>query len=163
MTDFKWYLVQSKPGQSERAAQELEKQGYEVFFPTIEVEKIKKGHRVKQTEPMFPGYVFIELSELSSNWRPIRSTRGVARMVSFGNKPAEVPDDVVEQLRTHVRSRPAKSSLTSNHPVSLEDGPFKHLNAIFIEYDGDQRAFLLLELLGKWQRLSVPLEHIRGV
>ncbi len=162
MADFKWYLVQSKPGQSERAAQELENQGYEVFFPTIEVEKIKKGHRVHQTEPMFPGYVFIELSELSSNWRPIRSTRGVLRLVSFGNKPAVVPDEVVEQLRVQKRLEPTTTSLTPDQPIRLEDGPFKHLNAIFIEYDGEQRAFLLLELLGKWQRLSVPLAHIRG-
>ena len=77
MTDFRWYVVQSKPGQAERAAQELQNQGFEVFCPTIKVERVRSGKRMEKIEPLFPGYVFIELSELTSNWRPIRSTRGV--------------------------------------------------------------------------------------
>lgn len=163
MSDLKWYLIQSKPGQTQRAAQELTNQGYEVFLPTLTIEKLKAGKRVEKTEPLFPGYVFIELSELNSNWRPIRSTRGVARLVSFGNVPAVVPDDVVEQLRDKVRTQAVQTSLKPNAPVDIIEGPFQHLNAVFVEYDGEQRAFLLLELLGKWQRLSLPLSHIKNV
>lgn len=163
MSDLKWYLIQSKPGQAQRAAQELTNQGYEVFLPTLTTEKLKAGKRVEQIEPLFPGYVFIELSELNSNWRPIRSTRGVARLVSFGNAPAVVPDDVVELLREKARNQSVQVSLEANKPVNITEGPFKHLNAIFVEYDGEQRAFLLLELLGKWQRLSLPLTHIKSV
>lgn len=76
MTDFRWYVVQSKPGQAERAAQKFQNQGFEVFCPTIKVERVRSGKRIEKIEPMFPGYVFIELSELTSNWRPIRSTAG---------------------------------------------------------------------------------------
>jgi transcriptional antiterminator RfaH len=32
---------------------------------------------------------------------------------------------------------------------------------VFVEYDGEQRAFLLLELLGRWQKVSVELGVIR--
>lgn len=163
MGDFKWYLVQSKPGQAQRAAQELSNQGYEIFCPTIQVEKIKGGKRLEQTEPLFPGYVFIELSELSSNWRPIRSTRGVARIVSFGDQPAVVPDDAIELLRENARRQAIQMSLKSKDPVTLAEGPFKNLDAVFLEYDGEKRAFLLLELLGTWQRLSVPLSHIKRI
>lgn len=163
MADFKWYLIQSKPGQAAKAAQELLNQGYEIFLPTLQVEKVVKGRRVERVEPLFPGYVFIELSELSSNWRPIRSTRGVARLVSFGDKPAVVPDDVVELLRSQLRSQNTETALKPREPVTLASGPFRHLNAVFLEYDGDKRAFLLLEMLGKWQRLSVPLDQIQSI
>lgn len=161
MTDFRWYVVQSKPGQAERAAQELQNQGYEVFCPTIKVERIRAGKRVEKVEPLFPGYVFIELSELTSNWRPIRSTRGVARVLTFGNKPAVVPDDVVEGLRDRVRAQTELHNLEPQQPVFIEEGPFSNLNAIFLEYDGEKRAFLLLELLGRWQKLSLPLGAFR--
>lgn len=161
MADFKWYVVQSKPGQVERAAQELLNQGFEIFSPRITVERIRAGKRIEKVEPLFPGYLFIELSELNSNWRPIRSTRGVARILTFGDKPAVVPDDVVENLRDRLRSEGELCSLEPQQPVRIEEGPFSNLNAVFLEYDGEKRAFLLLELLGRWQKLSLPLEAFR--
>lgn len=164
MASFNWYVVQSKPGQAERAAQELENQGFDTFLPLIRVEKIKRGKRSEQIEPLFPGYLFIYLSEMESNWRPIRSTRGVARLVTFGDKPAVVPHPVVAALREQLRgskSEPAAPTLKPQQRVSIIDGPFQGLNAVFEQYDGEQRGFLLLELLGRWQRLSLSLETFR--
>jgi len=160
MSDYKWYAVQSKPGQAERAEQELRNQGFEVFLPLITVEKLQRGKRVEKIEPLFPGYLFIELSELASNWRPIRSTRGVARILTFGDKPAIVPDDVIELLRDSLKHAADKPSLEPNQTVRIASGPFNNLNAVFVEYDGEKRAFLMLELLGQWQRLSLPLNAI---
>ncbi len=161
MSDYKWYVVQSKPGQAEKAAQELRNQGFEVFLPLVKVEKLNRGKRVEQEEPLFPGYLFIELSEVASNWRPIRSTRGVARVITFGNQPAVVPDDVVEQLRDSLKQQAEMRTLEPNQPVRITEGPFANLNAVFTEYDGEKRAFLLLELLGQWQRLSIPLDALK--
>ncbi len=161
MSDYRWYVVQSKPGQAEKAAQELRNQGFEVFLPLVKVEKLKRGKRVEQEEPLFPGYLFIELSEVASNWRPIRSTRGVARVITFGNQPAVVPDDVVEQLRDSLKQQAEVRTLEPNQPVRITEGPFANLNAVFTEYDGEKRAFLLLELLGQWQRLSIPLDALK--
>lgn len=161
MSDYKWYVVQSKPGQAEKAAQELQNQGFEVFLPRVSVERLKRGKRTEQEEPLFPGYLFIELSEVASNWRPIRSTRGVARLITFGNRPAVVPDEVVEQLRDSLRQHAQQCTLKPNQPVAITEGPFANLNAVFTEYDGEKRAFLLLELLGQWQRLSVPLSALK--
>ena len=153
--------LQARPGQTERAARELLNQGYEVFSPDIRLEKLRGGKRIECIEPLFPGYVFIELSELESNWRPIRSTRGVARLVTFGTKPAVVPDEVVEQLRKRRHASAADAPLRPDQSVRIEEGPFQHLDAVFVEYDGDKRAILLLQLLGQWQPLSVPLDSIR--
>jgi transcriptional antiterminator RfaH len=163
MSDFKWYVVQSKPGQAEKAAQELQNQGFEIFLPLIKAEKLKRGKRIEQEEPLFPGYLFIELSEVASNWRPIRSTRGVARIITFGNKPAVVPDDVVEQLRDSLKHRAEMHSLEPNQPVRITEGPFANLNAVFAEFDGEKRAFLLLEMLGQWQKISLPLTALKKI
>lgn len=159
--DYRWYVVRSKPGQTKRAVQELQNQGFEVFCPSITVEHIRAGKRVTCVEPLFPGYLFIELSELTSNWRPIRSTRGVAQILTFGERPAIVPDDVVESLRDQVRTYEELHKLEPQHPVRIEEGPFSNLNAVFLEFDGEKRAFLLLEMLGRWQKLSLPLDAFR--
>ncbi|TCK07120.1 transcription/translation regulatory transformer protein RfaH [Marinobacterium mangrovicola] len=163
MSRYNWYVVQAKPGQTARAQQELENQGFDLFVPWIEVEKVKRGKRVTEEEPMFPGYLFIWLSEMESNWRPIRSTRGVARIITFGNKPAIVPPAVVEALRSKLRvDKEPEHQLKVQQKIEITEGPFKGLDAVFEQYDGEQRAFVLLELLGKWQRLSVDLGSIRG-
>lgn len=162
MSGYNWYVVQSKPGQAARACAELENQGYDLFFPQITVEKIKRGKRVEVVEPLFPGYLFIWLSEVESNWRPIRSTRGVARLITFGNTPAVVPHEVIEALRQKLRTdQEPEQRLKPNQTVAITEGPFAGLDAVFVEYDGEQRAFLLLELLGRWQKVSVELGVIR--
>lgn len=73
-----WFVIQSKP------CQELQKQGYEVFLPTIEIEKIISEKRVQKEEPLFSRYLFIQFNQSDSNWTSLRSTRGVSDLVCFG-------------------------------------------------------------------------------
>ena len=157
---FNWFVIQAKPGQLLKAQAELEQQGFETYLPLLKTEQIKKGKRVEVEAPLFPGYLFIFLSKEESNWRPIRSTRGVARLISFGNEPAIVPMDVVNAIRAQLRNTDAEQPFRKDDKVSISDGPFKDLQAVFIEYDGEQRAFVLLELLGRWQKMSVELSAI---
>ncbi|WGI26618.1 transcription termination/antitermination NusG family protein [Halomonas alkaliantarctica] len=53
------------------------------------------------TETLFHHYLFIELDQVVSNWRPIRSTRGALSLVAFGDQPATIPTHLVETLRQH--------------------------------------------------------------
>ena len=161
MNSFDWYVVQTKPGQTLKAKAELENQEFDIFCPMINVEKLKQGKRSTLSEPMFPGYLFIYLSEMASNWRPIRSTRGVSRLISFGNTPARVPKPVLQQLRDQLRaSQPDTALYTKDQPISINEGPFVGLNAIFSEFNGEKRAFLLLDLLGRWQKIDISLASI---
>src|SRR5690606_503175 len=73
-----------------RAEETLRRQHFECYRPQ------KHG---KTEEPLFPGYLFIRLDRQLDNWYPIRSTRGVARVISFGGEPTPVRDELIEQLR----------------------------------------------------------------
>lgn len=157
---YNWYLIQAKPGQALKAQQELENQAFDTYLPMIEVEKIVRGKRTQKREALFPGYLFIYLSTEESDWRPIRSTRGVAKIVRFGDSPAIVPADAVANIRAQLRDQVVETEFTAQSTVRVTDGPFKGLDAIFQSYDGEERAFLLLELLGKWQRISIDLDKL---
>jgi transcriptional antiterminator RfaH len=159
---YNWYLIQAKPGQAKKAQDELDNQGFDTYLPEISVEKIVRGKRSEKLEALFPGYLFIYLSTEESNWRPIRSTRGVAKVVRFGETPAIVPADAIANIRAQLKGQTAESEFTPDTAVNITDGPFKGLQAIFQGYDGEQRAFLLLELLGKWQRLSLDLDKLEA-
>lgn len=52
----------SKPRQEERAYENLVRQGYSCFLPKISVETIRSGKIYLKQEPLFPRYVFVQLS-----------------------------------------------------------------------------------------------------
>lgn len=156
-----WYLLQTKPKQDARALENLENQGFECFAPVLEVERIRAGKRREVAEPLFPGYLFIHLDQVSDNWRPIRSTRGVSRLVTFNDTPLPVADDIIEQLRQRMSEADHQDALKSGDPVRICQGAFAELDAIFDCYDGTERVVILLNLMHRTQRLTMPLANIR--
>src|SRR5215475_13563299 len=93
-----WYLVHCKSREEDRAQQHLERQNYECYRPLYERERIRHGRRQTAQTALFPGYLFIRLDRLHDNWLPIRSTRGVLRIVRFAEYPLPVADDIVEEI-----------------------------------------------------------------
>ncbi|WP_435607647.1 transcription/translation regulatory transformer protein RfaH [Pseudomonas knackmussii] len=160
-TGKQWYLIQCKPRQDMRALEHLERQGYQCLLPTHEVERLQKGKLQQLTEPLFPGYLFIHLDRVDDNWMPIRSTRGVNQIVSFGGRPTSVPEAIVSKLQsTNTSVAPA---LIAGDRVALNDPSLQQLEAIFLEKNGEERVLLLLTLLQREVVVSVPLVQVQKI
>ncbi|MCA1769044.1 MAG: transcription/translation regulatory transformer protein RfaH [Halomonas sp.] len=160
----RWYVIQCKGGESFRAAEHLANQGYEVFHPVLEVQKKRRGKLEWVSEPLFPYYMFVRLDQLVSNWRPIRSTRGVLKLVGFGDMPVAVNDELVTALREQGSLRDdatANLYFRAGETVQITEGPFKDLQAVFADHKGAERAIVLLNLLHRQQRLEVPVAQLR--
>ncbi|WP_425327604.1 transcription/translation regulatory transformer protein RfaH [Pseudomonas nitroreducens] len=155
----RWYLVQCKPRQDLRALANLQQQQYECLLPLRQDERISQGILELRSEPLFPGYLFIELDTLQDNWMPIRSTRGVSQIVRFDNVPLPVPHSVIEGVRSHaatvVRLFQAGDRVRISAPGSLG------IEAIFENRDGTERVILLLKLLQRESHVSVPVIHVQ--
>ncbi|SDK05028.1 transcriptional antiterminator RfaH [Pseudomonas indica] len=157
--DKSWYLVQCKPRQDERAEEHLTRQGYACYRPHCRRERLVRGHRQEATESLFPGYLFIHLAS-NDNWSPLRSTRGVNRVVSFGGRPIIVDDALIAQLQ-HRAEPSVEKMLQPGEAVRILEGSFAELDAIFLSMDGDDRVVLLMNLLNRQQQISLPLASIR--
>jgi transcription elongation factor/antiterminator RfaH len=119
-----WYALQHKPSQGDRALTHLQNQGIASFYPKITVEKIKAGKRTKKLEPLFPGYLFVNLEQTDPMWAKLRSTRGILRIVSFANKPAAIPDDVILKtactpLQSRAASNPVRPWIWKTDPLRV--------------------------------------------
>ena len=101
-----WYLVHTNPRQEQCALENLQWQGYECYFPVKLAEKLRLGKMRTVEQPLFSRYFFILLGQGPSaqSWTPIRLTKGVNRMVTFGNTPAKVDDALIALLRSHEES-----------------------------------------------------------
>lgn len=157
----RWYLLQSKPNQAARALEHLQRQAYPCFLPLRQVERVVRGRRQQTEEPLFPNYLFIQLDDVHDNWMPIRSTRGVSRLVGFGGQPLPVPDAVIEQLRQ--RMMPPDNLLQPGDRVRINNGSFAEIEAIFLAHDKDERVLLLINLLQRENTLSFHLKDISKV
>ncbi|MFG6178160.1 transcription/translation regulatory transformer protein RfaH [Halomonas sp. THAF12] len=161
----RWYAIQCKGGESFRAAEHLGNQGYEIFHPVLEVQKKRRGKLEWVSEPLFPYYLFIRLDRLVSNWRPIRSTRGVLKLVTFGGgMPVPVGDALVATLRQHAQRDQDDTGhvyFRAGEAVEITEGPFKDLQAIFSSHKGEERAIVLLNMLHQQQRLEMPVTQLR--
>lgn len=154
-----WYLVQCKASQDERAEINLVNQGYTCFRPTHRRERVLRGRRRVVCESLFPSYLFIQLGS-DDSWGPLRSTRGISRVVSFGGKPLPVHDDVIAQLHEHDSVAPEEFRFASGERVRINEGPFVKMEAIFLAMEGEERVVLLMKFLQREQRISMPLAGV---
>lgn len=160
-SDSRWYVIQCKPRQDVRALDNLVRQGFQCYLPTLSQERLRNGRKMAAKEPLFPGYLFIQLHVGGENWAPIRSTRGVSQMVRVRDRPLPVGNEIVELIRQRLATQRPRPCLQSGERVVITDGCFAQLEAIFIATDGEHRATLLLNILQQEQRLSFPLSIVR--
>jgi len=156
-----WYAVQYKPAQGDRALAHLQNQEIPCFYPKVPVERIKGGKRSQNLEPLFPGYLFVNLEQTDSAWSKLRSTRGVLRVVGFANKPAKISDELIQHIKDSLDKVAAQGGIQPGSQVQLTEGPFGGLNAIFQAYDGEERAIVFINFMQKQQRISVPVAAIK--
>ncbi|MFW0758981.1 transcription/translation regulatory transformer protein RfaH [Pseudomonas sp. H11T01] len=154
-----WYLLQCKPRQDERAQINLLRQNYVIFRPQLVSEYLIRGKPHKTAESLFPGYLFIQLSH-DDNWVPLRSTRGVSRIVDFNHVPAIVADDVIEHLRVRCFKPLALQTTQALKPgetLHIIRGPLSTFEGVFLSMAGAERVMILLQFLNREQRVRVPL------
>jgi transcriptional antiterminator RfaH len=161
-----WYLIHTKIRQERVALENLERQGFECFLPLIRAEKLRRGALQVVQEALFPRYLFIRLSTdlESQSWSPIHSTTGVSRLVTFGQAPGKISDELVTELRTQTASEDVQlRHFEPGEQVVVTDGPFVGLEAIYQMADAEDRVMVLLDILSKQVKLSVPPAHLRKV
>lgn len=151
-----WYLIKTKPRQEKIAKQNLENQNYRVFCPITKINN--------RLVVLFPGYLFVQLSEKTQNLSPINSTKGVSHFVKFGWNFAKVPTNVIEFIKTNQHITTEKlinlKKFKPGDKVQISDGAFKNYMAIFKCYKSDERIILLMNLLGHEQSLSFKKESV---
>ena len=160
-----WFLAQHKPNCARIADKNLRRQGFETFLPLEDVTQQRRGKFVTVERPLFPGYIFVALDISSGLWRTVNSTYGITRLVSFGQEPAVVPQDIVSQLI--LRCDPAGKLLPAprlkpGDMVTLATGPLANFVAQIETINSEQRAWVLIEIMGGPTRMEVGTEQLRA-
>jgi transcriptional antiterminator RfaH len=154
-----WYLIYTKPQQEGVAMENLLRQGYEIYLPRLRQRRRRHGRVLDAVVPMFPRYMFINLNDTTDNWKPIRSTLGVSRIVRFGELPARIPDALIDALRASEGPEgihePSHLHLRRGDPVQIVDGVLAGYEAVYESASSRERVTLLLKIAGRQVSVQV--------
>ncbi len=155
-----WLLAYTKPRSEPVAQEHLERQGFDVLCPMLRAQKLRrrKWHWIE--EPLFPRYLFVGAAPEQS-WAPVRSTVGVTSLVKFGGAYATVPVALIELLRSGGDDPAVHRPLfQQGQKLRIVAGPYASFEAVFEMDEGEQRAAVLLDLLGRQSRVTVDVAQL---
>jgi transcriptional antiterminator RfaH len=147
-----WFAVQTLAGQEPKALLNLRRQSYTTCFPAVR-RQVRHARRTSwKNQALFPGYVFVQLDLTRDRWYPINSTQGVCRLVSFGSRPAFLPQGLVENLveaTDEAGTIRLADSLARGDKVRVLSGAFADWIGHVAALPDRDRATILLDMLSR--------------
>ena len=161
-----WYLVRSKPHQESVAVMRLKQLGLETFCPYRK--KVRRGQNNHKTDrsPLFPSYLFSKFNG-DTQYRLVTYAQGVGKVVTFGEHPAIVDEEIVESIMARIQNGLVvlePQSFKSGDRVLIHDGPFDGFQAIFEkELTGTERVVLLLQAVSYQARVLIDQNFVENI
>lgn len=160
-----WYVAHTHAKAERQALGHLERQRFVAYLPQY----LKRRRHARRAEwvpaPLFPRYLFVNMDIERDRWRAVRSTVGVRHVISNGDWPVPVADQIVEEIR----AREDEAGMVAVNPeppfspgemVRVTSGALADQVGLFDCVSDDERVFILLELLGRQVRVRVPMESV---
>jgi transcription antitermination factor NusG len=148
-----WAVVQTEAQREPITRLLLMRLGFETYAPRI---------RIKQrTALLFPTYVFVRVVD---RWYPIVWTAHVVRVLMSGDKPAQLKDAIMADIRKRevggFVKLPAQRRLKPGQKVSIIAGSFLGQIGLYQGSSSRDRERVLLELLGQKVPVELPSKHV---
>lgn len=157
-----WYVVYSKPHKEEQVRLHLGLKGIESFFPRLQMPASPR--RKPTITPLFPNYLFVRIA-FSSEAHWVVWSPGIKRIVSFGDAPIALEDQVVEFLKERADAQGvirAQSQFSMGQKVEITGGPFNGFLGIIENPPNAQgRVQVLLKLLSRQISVKLGVEFIK--
>ena len=160
---LRWYVARTEPRAEFVAAEELARDGYDVFFPRITEPSPRPGH----TEtPLFPGYLFLHCDPEAEGWPSFRGVHRITGWVSFGGEVPCLPDGDVAELMERLELINQQGGMlrrfSPGEKVHVDAGNLQGLAEVVEGAKSPKaRAKVLLRFMGRLVQAQVPWESLR--
>lgn len=133
----------------------------ECFLPLYtSVKRWKNGCRVAVEQPLFPGYVFVNVQRRNSV--SVLQVPGVLSIVSSGREPSPLPAREIESLRAglpRLRSEP-HPYLAIGEKVRIISGALEGMIGVLVRRKNNFRVVLTLDLIMQSVAVEIGMEEI---
>jgi transcriptional antiterminator RfaH len=156
-----WYVVNTLPHQEARAECNLRRQGFDPWLPAFRKARRHARKIDSVAVPLFPSYLFVRLDMASARWRSINGTFGVVKLLCNGDAPEPVPGGLVDAILERCDAQGLVQLPVRRYAVGealrVAAGPFADLVGIYEGMSGRDRVVLLLDMLGRKVKATVPV------
>lgn len=163
----RWIVAITQPKREQWAAENVIRQGYEVYHPRFVTSQDIEGRKklkMWKTQSLFPGYLFVHTPGI---WRFLIGTFGVMGVVMLASDtPAVLPDQVMVDLRARQGLDGAitlPKRFAHGQSVRVTGGAFQGLSGIWDGSTRQERECVLLDVLGGKTRVLVAKEFLEAV
>ncbi|MDZ7642108.1 MAG: transcriptional activator RfaH [Desulfurivibrio sp.] len=163
-----WYAIRTKPHQEEMARRHYLNQHCTVYLPLMRVVRSHARQRRVVFRPVFPGYLFLRLNPDTCDWAAIHSTRGSIGPLRFGEHYVPVPDWIIDGLRAREdeegKIAPGafqKEKLAPGCEVEVTMADGSAAKGFFCSFRGKENVEILMDILKRQVRTTVPLDRVR--
>lgn len=155
-----WFVLNTKPKKEFHVEKIFTEAGFEVYNP-----KYKHDGRIKA---FFSGYEFIRFAH-PDDYRLVRYTRGVKKVVGNQEGPIPIPDEVVDQIKLREENGLIELLKYGEEPVvgdeiEVVEGPLKGLRGVFKrELTERERVLILLNYVSYQGQLIIEKKKLKKV
>ena len=160
-----WYVARTESRAELLAANELRRDGFEIFFPQVNIPGLLN---TRQDAPLFPGYMFIRCDPEGQGWPSFRSSHRILGWVRFGGQVPSLRDEVIDELRVRWESINEEGGIWRRYrqgeKVRVVYHNMETLAEVVEEAKSPQsRAKVLMHFMGRMVPAQVPWGSLQPV
>ncbi|WP_423147192.1 UpxY family transcription antiterminator [Rubrolithibacter danxiaensis] len=157
-----WYTAYTYPNLEKKVYGQLLKQQVKAYLPMQRVIREWSDRRKELEIPLFPNYVFINISE--KDRCSLFHITGLLRFVSFNGRPALISDEEISNIQKAENANPEiEPHLIQGEDVLIVKGPFTGLKGKFYTKRGKSRFGIRLNALHQSLSLEIAISDIRRI
>ena len=155
-----WYVINTKPKKEYQVERLFTEGGIEIYNPKYQIED-----RIK---PFFTGYEFIYF-DYPAQYRLVKYTRGVKRVVGVKEVPVSIPDGIIQAIKSREVNGLIEIEKYGEKPeigdeIEVVEGPLKGLRGVFQkELTAKERVLILLNYVTYQGQLIIEKEKLKKV
>jgi transcription antitermination factor NusG len=153
-----WFVLNTKPKKEFHVEKIFVEAGFRIYNP-----KYKQDERIK---PFFPGYEFLYF-DFPEEYRLVKYTRGVKKIVGTQEGPTPIPEEVLDALKAREVDGFIELLKYGEEPelgdeIEVVEGPLKGLRGIFKrELSDADRVLILMNYVSYQGQLVIERKKLK--
>ncbi|EAT59761.1 UpxY family transcription antiterminator [Chlorobium ferrooxidans] len=165
----RWYAVYVRSRCEKQVYRMLAEKQITTFLPLLETWKQWSDRKKKVSEPLFRGYVFVNI-DMRHDHLPVLETEGVVKFIGIGKVPSVIAEKDIDWLRKLVREPEAIGRTVDSIPVGQKvkvlAGPFKDFEGVVLKHGRETRLVVFFDSIMQGVEVSIfpdVLQPVTGV
>ena len=165
-SDLAWFAIQTMPRHERKVAAELQRKGLCTFLPLFPSAR-QWSDRVRVLDmPLFPGYVFVQMSPAPDTRIAVLRSNGVTSFVGVRGVGVPIPETQIAAVQSVLDQKLPFSPypfLNIGQRVCIRGGSLDGIRGILIEIKGDLSLVISVDLIHKSLAIRVAGYRIEPV